>query len=292
MHVLVTGAGGFVGRGLTAALVARGDRVTACGRHRARPETLPADVTWLSVDLADRASVAALDQSYAAIVHLAAETVPAAFSTSAPVVDNLAMLLNLTDRLASGRLLYVSSCHVYAPRSAPCRESDPVMPQGRYGLSKHLCEQAALAARHLDVRIARPFNHLGIGMAAQLAAPSIVRRLRAGGEGPLMMHGLDSVRDFLDVEDIVNAYLALIDLDATVDRIFNVCSGIPVAMSSLVQTMLDLAGHDRAVVFEHRANSGDDTATIVGDNRRLSAATGWRPMVPLPVSVQRMLHAG
>ena len=290
-HVLVTGGGGFVGRCLVAALAARGDRVTACGRSE-RPEPMPAGVEWLRVNLLDTNSVAALSAPYTAIVHLAAETVPARFTTSVPVAANLAMLLNLTDRLASGRLVYVSSCHVYAPQNARCREDDMLKPQGRYGLSKQLCELAALAAAHLDVRIARPFNHLGAGMPADLAAPSIVRRVRAGGNGPLTMHGLDSIRDFLDVEDIVNAYIGLIDLESSGDSVFNVCSGIPVTIGALAQTMLAASGDDRAVVFEQRAISSDDTSCLIGDNSRLMAATGWKPKVPLAKSVQRMLHAG
>jgi GDP-4-dehydro-6-deoxy-D-mannose reductase len=291
-HVLVTGAGGFVGRRIVAALSARGDRVTACGRNYVRPETLPTVVEWLSIDLLDRDSVAALELSYSAVVHLAAETVPAKFKTSEPVLDNLAMLLNLTDRLASGRLLYVSSCHVYGPQNAPCHEDDPVKPQGRYGLSKQLCEQAALAAHHLDVRIARPFNHLGVGMPAELAAPSIIRRVRVGGEEPLLMHGMDSIRDFLDIEDIVNAYIALIDLESSSNRVFNICSGIPVTIGELAYAMLAAAGDDRAVIFEQRAISSDDTPCLIGDNSRLTAATEWQQRVPLAVSVQRMLHAG
>jgi len=267
-------------------LASRGDEVTATGRSD-RPVWLPAAAEWLAIDLLDPDQVATCANDYWGAIHLASETVPSRFSSPLPLLDNLAMLLNLTEHLKTGRLVYVSSCHVYAPGRSPCRESDVVRPQGRYGLSKHLCEQAALAA-HPDVRVARPFNHIGQGMQTELAVPSMVRRVRAGGDGPMIMHGLDSVRDFLDVEDIARAYLALLDLDQPGERVFNICSGAPVTIGELARVMLGTVGDDRTVEFQQRATSGDDTHYLVGDPTRISAMTGWKPQLTLAASVQRM----
>jgi GDP-4-dehydro-6-deoxy-D-mannose reductase len=187
--------------------------------------------------------------------------------------------------------VYVSSCHVYAPSKARCREDDPVRPQGRYGLSKQLCEQAALAASHLDVRIARPFNHLGSGMPDGLAVPSIVQRVRDRDGKPLIMNGLDSVRDFLDVADIARGYIALLDLHQPVERIFNVCSGVPRSIGELARALLATAGDRREVVFEARPLSQDDTMQLVGTPGRLQAATGWQPEIAWLDSIAALIAA-
>lgn len=287
-RLLVTGASGFVGRHLVER--ARRDYdVTGTGRG-ARPDWLPADVAWLDIDLRDPAALAGLDRQWWGIIHLAAETLPAKFGSLAPVFDSLAMLLSLTEHLESGRLLFVSSCHVYAPGGDTKTEDSPTAPDGRYGLTKLLCETAALSARKLDPRVARPFNHIGVGMRPELAVPSIVRRVLEAPKGaPIEMLGLDSVRDFLDVEDIVEAYLAILAVEAPTQRIFNVCSGRGVMISQVVDGIVRAAGRRNRAIFKEKPTSADDTPRLVGDPGLLKESTGWKASVPLEESIERLV---
>ena len=286
--LLVTGASGFVGRHLLARAHLDYD-VTATGRGE-KPDWLPDAVRWVSIDLRNPIDAKAFAKDWWAIVHLAAETLPAAFSNLQPVLDSLAMLLNLLSHLESGRLLFVSSCHVYAPGSDTKTEDSPTRPDGRYGLSKLLCETAALASPKLDVRIARPFNHLGTGMRRELVVPSIVARILAADDGAaIRMLGLNSVRDFLDVTDIVNAYLEILELDDCPNIVFNVCSGQPVSIGALVERLAAAAGRRNSVEFAQAAMSGDDMPRLVGDATRLRTATRWRPSVTLEESAHRIM---
>jgi GDP-4-dehydro-6-deoxy-D-mannose reductase len=287
--VLLTGASGFVGTTMSRALLARGCQVY--GMQRGGGTTLPSGVTPLSADLADPASLVDLPHAWDAVIHLAGASVPSLFSTAAPVAYNVQTTLNLLDHLQSGRVLLVSSCHVYAPSLQPRSEAAPVLPQGRYGLSKHLIEQLAPHYRQrLDIRVARPFNHLGPGQRAELVIPSLLRRLAAAPHdtSPVLMQGMNSTRDFIDVQDVVDAYLAILELDRDEKFTFNVCTGRGHTIEELVREVLRQLGSRREVVFQGRPNSSDDNPVLVGDPSRL-AAVGWTARVGLAQSLSSML---
>jgi GDP-4-dehydro-6-deoxy-D-mannose reductase len=256
---------------------------------------LPPGVETRVVDLQDPASMADLPRAWDGVIHLAGASIPSHFSTPAPITFNLQITLNLLEHLRDSKVLLVSSCHVYAPSERLRREDDPIVPQGRYGLSKHLTEQVAPHYQGLlDLRVARPFNHLGPGQRPELVVPSLLRRLAAASktdDSPVQMAGWDSVRDFIDVRDVVEAYLAILDLESPAHRTFNVCTGRASSIGDLVRTVLDLRGQRREVRFQDRPNSTDDIPFLVGDPTRLAEAAGWRARHSLADSLRSMLDA-
>lgn len=290
--VLVTGAGGFVARFMIAKLLEAGYNVTGTGRG-GRPFQLPDEVQWREADLSQSSEVKRLDGQWWAVVHLASKSVPQSFKSSADTLSNVAMTLELLEALAPCRFLFASSCQVYQPGPGLLRETSPTRPAGRYGMSKLLCEQAVLAFgdRH-DVRVARPFNHLGPGMVSSLAIPSLVRRVctERKSESPLRMLGQNSIRDFIDVEDVVSAYLDLIELDDPVDRIFNVCTGVARSISEIADHVRRLTGSTRIVEFENARLSSDDSQQLAGDPSRLMRVTGWRPRQSVDASLISMIE--
>lgn len=274
-------------------LLLQGDHVVALDRSVGID--LPQGVEPLVMDLQDPASMADLPRSWDGVVHLAGASIPSLFATPAPVTFNLEITLNLLEHLRDSRVLLVSSCHVYAPSGQRRQETDPIVPQGRYGLSKHLIEQVAPHYRgRLDLRVARPFNHLGPGQRPELVVPSLLRRLVASSRldtSPVQMAGWNSVRDFIDVRDVVSAYLAILALDAPVQSTFNVCTGRANSIGDVVQTVLDLQGVPREIQFLGRPNSTDDIPYLVGDPTRLSEATGWTARHSLTDSLRTMMQA-
>ncbi|TCM18690.1 GDP-4-dehydro-6-deoxy-D-mannose reductase [Novosphingobium sp. PhB165] len=289
--LLVTGASGFVGRHVVAQGRERFD-IVATGRG-SRPDWLPADVAWRTVDLLNRTSVADLPDDFPYVLHLASETVPSKFSTYDPLLDSVEMTLNLCRHLRSGRLLFASSCLIYAASSQPMTEEAPLDPRGHYGLTKQLCEAIVSRAASegiIETAIARPFNHIGTGMRPDLVIPSIVRRVQDAEDGAsILMAGLDSVRDFLDVEDIVEAYFAILGISPTQDRIFNVSSGVATSIGDVVRTVARVLGKPIGeVVFADRGNSADDTSIVVGDASKLRTLTNWAPQIGLEESLQKL----
>ena len=290
-RILLTGASGFVGQHMARLLIGRGFRVSALQRGSLGID-LPPMVERIYADLSDPASLAAVPRIWHGVIHLAGASVPSLFTTTAPVVQNVAMTLNLLEHLQEARVLLVSSCHVYAPTDAPRVEDGLIIPQGRYGLSKHLLEQLAPHyAQRLDIRIARPFNHLGPHQRLELVIPSLLRRLAATKDetGPVRMKGMNSVRDFIDVRDVAAAYLAILELDSPAHRTFNVCTGTGRSIGELVAIVLRLLGSKREVLFDGRPNSSDDIQFLVGSPARLMTDSGWRPALSLEQSLRDML---
>ena len=291
--ILLTGASGFVGYHMAEALLRRGDHVVALDRTVGLD--LPKGVEALVMDLQDSASMVDLPRHWDGVVHLAGASIPSLFATAAPVVFNLELTLKLLEHLRETKVLLVSSCHVYAPSSLRRKETDPIVPQGRYGLSKHLTEQLAPHYQgRLDIRVARPFNHLGPGQRPELVVPSLLRRLSSlpsEDRSPVLMAGWNSVRDFIDVRDVVSAYLAILDLEAPAHTTFNVCTGRATSIEDVVKTVLDLQGVQRTIEFQGHPNSNDDIPYLVGDPTRLEEANSWSAQHTLADSLRTMMQA-
>jgi GDP-4-dehydro-6-deoxy-D-mannose reductase len=274
------------------ALLKRGDHVVALDRVLGLD--LPEGVEVRVMDLQDPASMVDLPRHWDGVIHLAGASIPSLFATPAPVVFNLELTLNLLEHLRDSKVLLVSSCHVYAPSDRRRKETDLIVPQGRYGLSKHLTEQVAPHYQgRLDIRVARPFNHLGPGQRPELVVPSLLRRLSSApsdDKSPVLMAGWNSVRDFIDVRDVVSAYLAILDLDAPPQTTFNVCTGGATSIEDVVKTVLDLRGGLREIHFQGNPNSTDDIPYLVGDPARLAEVAGWTAKHSLADSLHTMLQ--
>ncbi len=274
MRVFVTGAGGFVGPFLLRALAARGDAA-----HGADRELDVTQTSGLSRALGDFAPDA--------VVHLAAQS-SVARSHSEPAetwrinyLGTQSLLRALASAAPRARLLLVSSSDVYgsaAPGAAPFREVDALRPSSPYGRSKAAAELLARAARGLDLVCARAFNHSGPGQTPSFALPSFAQqlaRIRLGRAEPWLAVGnLDSVRDFLDVRDVVRAYLALLE-PATPAGVYNVASGRGRALRELMRELMQQAGV--AAELRPRAELWRPTECCVGDASRIERATGWAP---------------
>src|SRR5690606_19227156 len=160
-----------------------------------------------------------------AVIHLAGQTfVPESFRDPSRTIQvNLLGTLNLLQALKrggfNGTFLFVSSGDVYgqvAESALPISEELAPKPRNPYAVSKVaaelLCQQWGYA-EGWRVLVARPFNHIGPGQAADFVVPSMARQMvgRAAGERRVTLEvgDIDVTRDFLDVRDVVSAYFAL-----------------------------------------------------------------------------------
>jgi GDP-4-dehydro-6-deoxy-D-mannose reductase len=284
--ILITGADGFVGKNAVSAFQQAGFEVHGLTLAEIVPDA-PQGLIWHRGNLLAPDSLAALPKKWDAVLHLAGDTVPSLMQSSEAIFRNAQMTLNLLNAVEPTRFLLVSSCHVYAPGAQAKKESDAIIPQGNYGLSKHLAEQVMLARRtQHHVYIARPFNHLGVGMRPELMVPQLMARLQALklNQEPLVMHGADSIRDFIDVRDIVAAYVAILTSDSPSGSIFNICSGVPTKISEFAGMAMAAFGISRAIQFG-QSNSKDDTDILIGDPSFAQTALNWKPRYTIMDSI-------
>jgi nucleoside-diphosphate-sugar epimerase len=223
-----------------------------------------------------------------AAFHLAAHAVPGITWTQDRVLENLTMTARAFDHLAEHapgcRAIFASSAFVYAPTREPVREDAPLGALHPYALSKQLGEAWALSHRNkVRVFIVRPFNQVGPGMPQGLLVPDLLARTRSG-ESPLQMRGRNDLRDFLDWRDAMDAYLALLTVDAPSGRIWNLCSGRATPVADLIREVLDALHLSMEVHFADPAQEA-----LVGDPARLTADTAWHPRRSLQDTVAAIL---
>lgn len=298
MRALVTGASGFVGRYLVSALRREGADVTHCaGPH----DEYQHDCV---IDLADIQTIRYALETYrpTAIFHLAAQTfVPTSLRTPMETYDANTMG---TARVAQAvrdytgeprpRIVFASSAEVYGARAEndyPLRETLDPRPVNPYGASKAAAEAILLGESRsfgLDVVIARTFNLIGPGQDEHFAVPSFaaqLARIAAGGPPQLLVGNLRAARDFLDVRDAVNAYVALAR-DGESGEIYNVCSGTAVPIRDVLRELITIAHVPVEVREDPRRARGSDSPLSVGDPSKIRARTGWEPKIALSRSLR------
>jgi GDP-4-dehydro-6-deoxy-D-mannose reductase len=285
----VTGAEGFVGGVLLARLRARGAQAIASDRD--------------DLDVADEARVraAVAEARPDAVVHLAAISfVPEAEADGGRAlrVNYLGtrnVLAAVEAAAPRARVLLVSSSTVYGPAAAgaaPFDESSPLRPANAYARTKAAADLlgAAFAERGLAVWRARPWNHTGAGRPDRFVESSFARQLaeiEAGRRPPRIEVGaLESLRDFLHVEDVVDAYLALLDGTAPPGA-YNVASGSGVTIRALLERLLARTRLAPELVVDAARLRPPDAS--VGSAARLHALTGWTPRRPLDQALGELL---
>ncbi len=314
MHVLVTGADGFVGRTLVRRLIDDGRRVSAAVRPGAAPgaDAFTAEeravVEWLPLELADAASVRdCLDRPLDAVVHLAgvASGMDALGDPGYAWTVNAAGTARVVDVLAQRRrhngsdpiILVVSTAEVYG-RGLPTlrRETDPTAPCSPYGASKLGAEVAALEAwrRHgLRVVIARPFPHTGPGQDPRFVVPAFAQRLvfaRRIGAPVVKVGNLEPVREVLHVQDVVDAYARLLT-KGHAGEIYNVAGGKGISLEQLLLRMAAMLDVRPIPEADPDLMRPADIPHLVGDAAKLNAATGWSARTPLDVTLRQVLDA-
>jgi len=301
MRAFVTGASGFVGRYLVEALQRRGAQVAACcGPHES-------DERYLTVDLND---AKALHEALAAfrpdvVFHLAAQTfVPEAlrapietYRTNALGTACLAQAVRASGD--SPRVLFASTAEVYGARDPgeyPLHERLDLRPANPYGASKAAAEAILLAESRsfgTDVVIARAFNHIGPGQKEQFVVASLasqLARIAAGGSPQLLVGNLAAARDFLDVRDVVAAYVALA-LRGERGEIYNVCGGSAVTIRDVLRELIAIARVPVEVREDPQRLRNADIPLSVGASHKLRERTGWAPEIPLVRSLRDVYDA-
>jgi GDP-4-dehydro-6-deoxy-D-mannose reductase len=301
--VLVTGAAGFVGSHLLELLERDDALVMAWLRPGTEPAVTGKRIGWLAVEMHDRDAVhAAIKQIRpSAVYHLAG--VPHVGDSWAHTYETFAGNALATHHLFDSlrreglapRVLVTSSATVYQPQSRAIAESDPVRPNSPYGTSKLAQELVARRSWEDDGipgLIARSFNHVGPRQSPAFVAPSVAKQIaeiEVGLRPPtLSMGNMDSERDIMDVRDTVRAYRAMMT-SAQPGVPYNVCSGTPTSIRSLVDLFISKARVTIAIEQDPARLRPHDTPIVLGDRSRIYRDTGWAPGIPLEKTVDDLL---
>ncbi|HEX8747033.1 MAG TPA: NAD(P)-dependent oxidoreductase [Pyrinomonadaceae bacterium] len=294
-RVLVTGAGGFVGRHCLPLLTARGFEVHAVARSGAAPEGLESGASWHRADLLEAAQVSELLKRVRPthLLHLAWYAEPGKYWTA---VENLAWVqasLGLLQQFAlfgGRRVVVAGTCAEYDWRYGFCSEHlTPLLPRTLYGVCKqalHGMLEAAAERLSLSAAWGRIFFLYGPHEHPARLVPHVIGGLLRR-EAVACTEGTQ-LRDYLYVRDVASAFVSLLASEAT--GAVNISSGQPVEVREIVYRIADqLEGRELVRLGALPAPEGEPPL-LVGDNARLKTEVGWTPAYSLPDGLAETIH--
>ena len=291
-RVLVTGAVGFIGRACLPLLISGGYEVHAVS---SRPSVPGQGVWWHTANLLEPGVPAALIDSVAPshLLHLAWYTEPGRYWTNPAngLWANATIQLGAAFYKRGGyRAVYAGTCAEYDwTHGGICDETTtPVVPATLYGRCKRatwdVLEALALESG-TSAAWARLFFLYGPHERPERLVPSVVRALLAS-ERARCTSG-EQVRDFLYVEDVAKAFVALIDYE--LQGAVNIGSGQPTAVREVLSVLGAKLGGSQLIEFGALPNPSEDVPRLVADVTKLKRGTGWAPTVDIEQGLERTI---
>jgi UDP-glucose 4-epimerase len=304
--VLVIGGLGFVGVNMTTRLADAGARVRvltpARERHAEQAGRLEQrGIAIVEGDVRDTHTMARQVAEQEIIFNLSGQS-GAVRSMEDPWTDldvnlrgNLVLLESVREMAPGAKVVLAGSRLQYGkPARVPVAEEDPRDPLCLHAIHKQTAEEyLRLYARLFGIRsaVARVTNPFGPGQPSGRTAYGVINRFihLALEDNALTLFGDGTqLRDYIYIDDLIDALLLLGVTDASDGRVYNVGSGIGTRMMDLARLIVDLAGSGH-VQHAHWPPLAEqiETGDFVADISRVQRELGWAPRVSLREGIER-----
>lgn len=292
MRFLITGAAGFLGSALANRLTREGNVVRGLDDlSTGEPGALLPEIHLTRGDVNDRPKLWTLLQDVDCVYHLAArvsvpESVLYPREYNAVNVGGTVTLMEAMRDVGVRRVVFISSGAVYGEQvQQPLSETATPNPRSPYAVSKLSAEYYVRTIGMLwgiETVALRVFNAYGPGQhLPPVHAPVIPYLLRqACHNGTLVVHGDgNQTRDYIYVDDVVNAMAAAATAPGINQKIINIGSGTEMAVRDLVNLVLEVTGGSPEVVYNPRNEGG--VKRMCADMTQAADLLNFRPAVDL-----------
>lgn len=297
----VFGANGFIGRHLTAALLARGYKTVCFGRQ------FPLD---FQARFGDRVEMRLVDLHNDIETHrklFGITHVVQLINSSNATIGNNKVIADIHSNIIP-HVSFINSCimsgvssftflssggTVYGrPQTVPITEDHPTFPLNSYGLTKlfteqylrMLCRGASMGFNIL--RVANPYGPGQTGVGGQGLIGTILQKCREQQPLTIFGDGLNE-RDYLYIDDTVDAIIRALEHDPLND-VVNVGSGKGRSILSVVEAVEAALG--RNIVREHVAHRETDAPSNILDPTKAENLLGWKAVTPFQEGVARTVE--
>ena len=293
-NVIITGANGFCGKHLAKRLISDGVEKVYGADITLQPTNLDTLTEYYKVDMTDAGQVSKMLLAVRPdfIFHLAGlyhGSVHDMYSVN--VIGTLNLLENVRMYSPDCCMLSVGSAAEYGdlPQSAmPISEVQVCKPSGPHGISKYAATLASLdyAKRYrLKVAVARPFNIIGAGVPPTLVIGAILERIKKlldnnAKDLTVRVGNLDTKRDFIAMDDVINAYIDIMKAKCW-GEIFNICSGNPCSIRSILSILLSYSGRSINLEVDPDLIRNTDVLCSYGSYEKAQSSFGFKPRLDL-----------
>lgn len=313
MKVLLTGILGFIGSHMAEKLVKEGHEVygvvrRVANRNMAVIENLLNDITLLSGDITDYVSTrnAIRTANPDVVIHLAALS-PVRDSFERPFEyqqANMVGAMNVAHALLelpdpqNRKVVAASTAEVYGlQENKPLKETVSLCPSSPYAVSKAAADlylQMMFNTFDLHGSIMRPANSYGRKFDTSFVIEYLVTQMLKGAT--VYVGAPNSIRDYMYVDDHVNAYLLAIENEEADGEIFNVGTGVGVSNRELAELIAKKIGFNMSKIKLGSYPPGypfrplaSDQPYIVLDSTKIRKTLRWSPTVGLDEGIDKVI---
>ena len=301
MNFLITGAAGFLGSALANRLAREGHQVRGLDDlSTGDPQSLSPDVLFTRGDVNDRPKLWTLLQEVDCVYHLAArvlvaESVLYPREYNAVNVGGTVSLMEAMRDVGVRRVVLVSSGAVYGDQGdQPLDENAPPNPHSPYAVSKLSAEYYVRTIGNLwaiETVSLRVFNAYGPGQHLPPSHPPVIPNFihQAVRGGTLVVHSDgNQTRDYVFVEDVVDAMVASSTAQEVNRLVLNVGSGAETSVRELANQVLEVTNSKAEVMYNPRTDPGVSRmcANLALARERL----GYQPRISLAEGLRLTLE--
>jgi len=297
-HVLVTGAGGFIGSHLVEKLYERGYKVKAFLHYNSQnnwgwleTSTVKEKLEIIMGDVRDYDSVYNAMQGCDTVFHLAALIgIPYSYvSPNAYIKTNVEGSYNILESARQQKvenIIMTSTSETYGTAQyIPIDEKHPMVGQSPYSATKIAADQLAISyfkSFDLPVKIARPFNTYGPRQSSRAIIPTIITQILSGKK-EIKLGNLDPTRDLNFVIDTVNGFLAIAENDAFNGEIVNIGTGYEISVRDLVKVIIGIINTEVQIIEDNDRIRPlkSEVERLFCDSTKLQTQTAWKPETSL-----------
>lgn len=299
-HIIVTGGAGFIGSHIASRLISKGNKVTVLDNlSTGKEENIPRGADFIKIDLGKENSYTYLENiNCDAVFHLAGQSSGEA-SFKDPFYDlqshilSTFWLLEWCKKKGVSRFLYTSSMAVYGdPNYLPIDENHPMQPKTFYAAAKISAEAYVKIYQTLGINttILRLFSVYGPGQNLDNKMQGILSIFLSYmiENVPVIVKGSkDRFRDFVYIDDVVDAFIASYNNPVAYGKVYNVASGEKTKVENLLNALRNSLEH-KDYPIEYREGTPGDQFGVVADITRITQEISWRPKISLQTGLNKM----
>jgi nucleoside-diphosphate-sugar epimerase len=289
--VLITGSTGFIGANLMRKAISAGADVSILTRKSSdvwRIQDKLGDVSQYQLDLSDYECLESviLKIEPEIIYHTAAYGGNPFHNDFRKIIESnyigTANLVNACRKVDLELFVNTGSSSEYGIKTSPMREEDILEPVNDYGVSKSAATlycQSLARNKNIPMVTLRLFSPYGYYEGHKRLIPSVILDCFRGENPKIISKAF--VRDFIFIEDVINAYIKVLDAKEIVGEIINIGSGKQHTVGDIANTIIELAGEGLAPETGGTPRWSNEPEKWEADITKAKKLLNWEPKYDL-----------